>query len=202
MGSLTYLDLSGNPWTCDCNNYFIRNILINILTNNSINNSNNNSINIPVVRCWNPPIMRDTDIATIDNRCGTVQSTHRSIAIIDNTSLIAAMVVIAVVIAILILLIKYRLSLRYCIKTEDKTVPSHKVLQYTTYPEPRYVQTQYTVQYPRTYQYSGVSTGGTTTNTGQYRINNQHMYCSDPSNNYQPHSEEIYQTVNSTISEI
>ena len=160
--------------------------------------------------------MRDTDIATIDNRCGTVQSTDRSIAIIDNTSLIAAMVVIAVVIAVLILLIKYRLSLRYCIKTEDKTVPSHKILQYTTYQEPRYVQTQYTVQYPRTYQYSGVSTckpsstyqycvvstEGITTNTGQYRINKQDMYCSDQTNNYQPHSEEIYQTVNSTISEI
>merc|ERR1712130_285044 len=134
------------------------------------------------------------------------------------------------VIAVLILLIKYRLSLRYCIKTEDKTVPSHKILQYTTYQEPRYVQTQYTVQYPRTYQYSGVSTckpsstyqysgvstckpsstyqycvvstGGFTTNTGQYRINKEDMYCSDPTKSYKPHSEDIYQTVSSTISEI
>merc|ERR1712217_893114 len=77
--TLQYIDLSGNPWTCHCDNYFLRNIIVNIV--------HYNSDNIPVVRCWNPPHMRDRNIASLGNNIAMLDN---NIAMLDNTSVIAA----------------------------------------------------------------------------------------------------------------
>ena len=209
--TLQYIDLSGNPWTCHCDNYFLRNIIVNIV--------NNSSDNIPAVRCWNPPHMRDRDIAGMDtcSAGNNIAMLDNNIAMLDNTSVIAAIAGLIITVAMLAIILKYRLYCISCVQKGEKTVQSHKILQYIPYQEPRYVHSQYTVQT----QYPGVRTGqyksDIHTNTRQYKsdihnhlgqykntsvLNNQHLYCSDPYSSYQPHSEVIYQTVDSTISEI
>merc|ERR1712217_44263 len=117
----------------------------------------------------------------------------------------------------IVIILKYRLYFASCVQKEEKAVQSHKILQCIPYQEPRYVQTQYTVQT----QYPEVSTqqykSDIYDNTGQYlsdipnkigqymstRVpSNQYLYCSDPFSSYHPHSEVISQTVDNIISEI
>jgi len=155
--SLSSVDLSGNPWNCDCQNSFLKRVIINTV---------NNSEAIRIVQCWNPPSLRDRDIAFLNFDCEVVLSsnTDQSAGDIDNTAIIAVICSSVIVISILILtvMIKSRKLVNYCINStfstsDNPTVKPSKVLQYQQYhpyqeqyqqyqpyQEPRYVS-----QYPR-----------------------------------------------------
>lgn len=144
--SLASVDLSGNPWHCDCQNSFLKKVIINTV---------NNSESIRIVRCWNPPTLRDRDIAMLNLDCEVVQSpnTDQSVNPIDNTAVIAVICSSAIVISIIVLtiIIKSRKLVKSCIKStflESEHIPvsSSKILQYQPYQEPRYVSHYPTVQ--------------------------------------------------------
>jgi len=137
--NLFSVDLSGNPWHCDCQNSFLKNVIVNTV---------NNSDSIPIVRCWNPPPLRDTDIAFLDIDCEMVQSpkTDQSVSTIDNTAIMAVICSsgIVVIVVLMLILISFRKSVKSCIystisKPDNIPVSSSKILQYQPYQEPRYV---------------------------------------------------------------
>lgn len=137
--SLSSLDLSGNPWNCDCQTIFLKNVIINTV---------NNSDSVPVVRCWNPPALRDRDIAVLNMDCEIVQSpkTDQTVRTIDLAAMIAVIIslLVVVVVVILFVIIKSRKSVKNIIKStfqkeDDYLSPSEKTFQPETYHEPRYV---------------------------------------------------------------
>ena len=116
----------------------------------------NTSDSVPIVRCWNPPTLRDRDLALLDMECEAVQSpnTDRGVITIDNTGLLAVLCsTLIVILALLIALtIRSRNVVRSCVKStklEPDYIPrsSSKFLQYQPCQEPRYVS-----------QYQGVQT--------------------------------------------
>ena len=62
---LLSIDTSGNPWQCDCENMFLKNVIIH-----TVNRSNN----VFIVSCWTPMNLRDRDITFLNMNCGITQS--------------------------------------------------------------------------------------------------------------------------------
>ena len=58
--NFSYVDLFGNPWTCDCSTFFITEVLLHMVNND-----------IPVVTCWNPLQLRGEDVALLELECET-----------------------------------------------------------------------------------------------------------------------------------
>ena len=141
--SLASVDLSGNPWHCDCDISFLKTVILSAV---------NKSDTVRVVRCFNPPNLRQVDIAKLDLDCSVVQSpnTDQTTVSMNNTELIAIICSSAVVISVVlvILILKSRKRLAGCVQSpwqrSSKVPPSSgKVLQYSPYQqEPRYVSYQ------------------------------------------------------------
>merc|ERR1711936_1461482 len=141
--SLASVDLSGNPWHCDCDISFLKTVILSAV---------NKSDTVRVVRCFNPPNVRQMDLAKLDLDCSVVQSpnTDQTTVTMNNTELIAIICSSAVVISVVlvILLLKSRKRLAGCLSSpwrgRSKMPPSSgKVLQYSPYQqEPRYVSYQ------------------------------------------------------------
>ena len=151
--SLSSVDLSGNPWHCDCQNSFMKKVIINMV---------NKSESIPVVHCWTPPSLRDSDIALLNMDCNYSQSpkTNKSVETIDNTALFALITSSIIVISIIFLFILFKywkslLSWLRSNKSEKESAHLHTgyILQYQPYQEPRYVS-----HYPSTQSIKHVNT--------------------------------------------
>ena len=215
--TLTSLDISGNPWTCDCDNSFLKSAIIN---------SVNQSQSVRVVRCWNPPELRDRDLAFLKLDCSLVQSPNTDPGVQMKTSYVAVMaVVVSIVVVTLVLLstmvmVVTRRRVGSCLKRLQgkQRLPAPKeVLQYPEEREPRYVSSQYQASTLR---------GATTTYSPVIRVNpgfqqNQYFltlarqtdsllyedsdFAIDPKTErvYRVHQppEMIYQAVSDTISD-
>ena len=142
--SLTSVDLSGNPWQCDCDLSFLQTAILTAV---------NRSEAVRVVRCWNPPNLRDRDVTSLDLDCSLAYSTlktDKSAVKMNNTELIAILCSSAVVITVIliILILKSRKRLQACFNSSLKSsskapVSDGKILQYSPYQqEPRYVSYQ------------------------------------------------------------
>ena len=87
--------------------FFLKNVIINTV---------NNSDSVPVVRCWNPPALRDRDIAVLNMDCEIVQSpkTDQTVRTIDLAAMIAVIIslLVVVVVVILFVIIKSRKSVK------------------------------------------------------------------------------------------
>jgi len=140
--SLTSVDLSGNPWTCDCDNFFLKNVILS-----SVNGSN---ASIRVVRCWNPPSLRDQDLAYLNLDCEAVHSPNTDhITTTSHSVVILAMVISVVVVSVILvsalLVFVSRKRVKSCLKRLEGEghsrvpVSSKEILQYPEDQEPRYV---------------------------------------------------------------
>ena len=142
--SLTSLDLSGNPWTCDCDLGFLAEVIRAAV--------NRSEAGVRRVRCWSPPSLRDEDVTKLDLSCDLHHSpkTDKSAVKMNNTELVAILcssgVVLTVILVIVIL--KSRKRLTSCLSSltsgsKGQVKSQSKVLQYSPYQqEPRYVSYQ------------------------------------------------------------
>ena len=142
--SLTSLDLSGNPWTCDCDLGFLSEVIRAAV--------NRSEAGVRRVRCWSPPSLRDEDVTKLEMDCDTHHSpkTDKSAVKMNNTELVAILcssgVVLTVILVIIIL--KSRKRLTSCVSSltsgsKGQVKSQSKVLQYSPYQqEPRYVSYQ------------------------------------------------------------
>ena len=140
--ALTSLDLSGNPWTCDCDSSFLRSAIIN---------SVNHSESVRVVRCWNPPELRDRDLAFLKLDCSVVQSPNTDPGV-ETTGYVGVLaVVVSVVVVSLVLLsamvmVVTRKRMGSCLKGlqgRQRLPAAKEVLQYPEEREPRYVSSHH-----------------------------------------------------------
>ena len=140
--ALTSLDLSGNPWTCDCDSSFLRSAIIN---------SVNQSESVRVVRCWNPPELRDRDLAFLKLDCSVVQSPNTDPGV-ETTGYVGVLaVVVSVVVVSLVLLsamvmVVTRKRMGSCLKGlhgRQRLPAAKEVLQYPEEREPRYVSSHH-----------------------------------------------------------
>ena len=141
--ALSSLDLSGNPWTCDCDNSHLRSAIIN-----SVNQS---ETTVRVVRCWNPPHLRDRDLAFLKLDCNVVQSPNtldQGVEIGNSYVGVLAVVVSLVVVSLVLLsamvMVVTRRRMGFCLKRlqggRQRLPAAKEVLQYPeTEREPRYV---------------------------------------------------------------
>lgn len=142
--ALASLDLSGNPWTCDCELGFLGEVIRAAV--------NRSEASVRLVRCWSPPSLRDQDVTKMELACDLHQSpkTDKSAVKMNNTELVAILcssgVVLSVILVILIL--KSRKRLASCLSSLSSSSSSQvkgesKILQYSPYQqEPRYVSYQ------------------------------------------------------------
>ena len=149
--SLTSVDLSGNPWHCDCEINFMKDVIIHTV---------NSSDNIPIVRCQSPSNIKGKDVALLNIECEVVLSANSpnrydSKDTIDFTAIYAtlcsSLIVISVVIVFAILKSKDAVTkclIRYRHRPEKKEEPyrDHNFLQYPENSEPRYVYHQQTLR--------------------------------------------------------
>ena len=154
---LNSLDLSGNPWTCDCDNSHLRSAIIN-----SVNQS---ETTVRVVRCWNPPQLRDRDLAFLKLDCNVVQSPNtldQGVQIGNSYVGVLAVVVSLVVVTLVLLsamvMVVSRRRMGFCLKRlqggRQRLPAAKEVLQYPeTEREPRYVSSLH--------QASTIARGGT-----------------------------------------
>jgi len=143
--SLSSVDMSGNPWTCDCDLSFLKSVIVSAV---------NKSDTVRVVRCWNPPNLRERDITSLDMDCSLVHSPttqeEKKSSSMNNTELIAIICSSAVVISVILvtLILKSRKKIQSCFNSSIHGSPkssssSGKMLQYSPYQhEPRYVSYQ------------------------------------------------------------
>ena len=136
--ALTSLDLSGNPWTCDCDNSFLRSAIIN---------SVNQSESVRVVRCWNPPELRDRDLAFLKLDCSVVQSPNtdpgvQATGYVGVLAVVVSVVVVSLVLLSAMVMVVTRKRMGFCLKRlqgRQRLPAAKEVLQYPEEREPRYV---------------------------------------------------------------
>ena len=137
--SLASLDLSGNPWTCDCDLAFLREVILGAV--------NRSEASVRVVRCWSPVSLRDRDVTKLDQHCDLSHSPSTSGARVHNTEII---VIIASSIVILILGISFLIIYtrkviiswfkQRCVDRSDQgSLGSGRILQYEPHQDPVYV---------------------------------------------------------------
>ena len=130
--------MSGNPWQCDCQISFLQSVIISAV---------NKSDSVRLVRCWNPPNLRDVDITSLDMDCSLTQSPSidTSLNNINNVEIIA---IIGCSISIIILVIAFfiiytRKMLVGWFKRrffdDQSSVSSGQILQYEPYQDPVYI---------------------------------------------------------------
>merc|ERR1711971_632978 len=111
--SLASLDLSGNPWSCDCDLSFMAKVIRATV--------NKSEASVRVVRCWSPPSLRDRDVTSLDLDCGLHHSpkTDKSAIKMNNTELVAILCSSGVVISVIliILILKSRKRMASCISS-------------------------------------------------------------------------------------
>merc|ERR1712066_762356 len=90
--SLASVDLSANPWHCDCDVSFLKTVILSAV---------NKSDSVKVVRCWNPPNLKNVDVAKLELDCSVVQSpnTDQTTVSMNNTEMIAIICSSAVVLS-------------------------------------------------------------------------------------------------------
>ena len=139
--SLTSVHISGNPLTCDCENSFLKDVIIN-----SVNKSNRPH---KVVRCWNPSNLRDRDLAYLELDCKVIHSpnTDPSVLASDGFEVMAAIISVVAVTLLLLtvaLIVVSRKQMKGCLSSlqqnKDGTPVSHRqILQYPDGQEPQYI---------------------------------------------------------------
>ena len=143
--SLASVDLSGNPWSCDCDLGFLREVIRAAV--------NKSEASVRVVRCWSPPSLRDRDVTSLDLDCDLHQSpkTDKSAVRMNNTELVAILCSSGVVLSVILIIVilKSRKRLASCFSTlsspssKSQVKTQSKMLQYSPYQqEPRYVSYQ------------------------------------------------------------
>ena len=137
--ALSSLDLSGNPWNCDCENSFLRSAIIN---------SVNQSESVRVVRCWNPPELRDRDLAFLKLDCSLVQSPNtdpgfETTGYVGVLAVVVSLVVVSLVLLSAMVMLVTRKRMGFCLKRlqgRQRLPAAKEVLQYPPEEmEPRYV---------------------------------------------------------------
>ena len=140
--ALTSLDLSGNPWTCDCDSSFLRSAIIN---------SVNQSESVRVVRCWNPPELRDRDLAFLKLDCSVVQSPNtdpgvQTTGYVGVLAVVVSVVVVSLVLLSAMVMVVTRKRMGSCLKGlhgRQRLPAAKEVLQYPEEREPRYVSSHH-----------------------------------------------------------
>merc|ERR1711971_1168230 len=139
--SLASVDLSGNPWSCDCDLGFLREVIRAAV--------NKSEASVRVVRCWSPPSLRDRDVTSLDLDCDLQHSPSVSGARGHNTEIIVISVssVAILLLGVTILLIHTRKVITRwfkprCVEGDRGSLGSGRILQYEAYQDPEYVQHQ------------------------------------------------------------
>ena len=140
--SLASVDLSGNPWHCDCDISFLKTVILSAV---------NKSDTVRVVRCFNPPNVRQSDIAKLDLDCQAVQSPNVD-KTLSNLNIVTKIEIVAIIcssIGLMILVITFlivysRKILISWIKRrffdDQSSVSSGQILQYEPYQDPVYME--------------------------------------------------------------
>merc|ERR1711971_78102 len=139
--SLASVDLSGNPWSCDCDLGFLREVIRAAV--------NKSEASVRVVRCWSPPSLRDRDVTSLDLDCDLHHSPSVSGARGHNTEIIVIIVssiAILLLVVTLLLIHTRKIITRWfkqrCVEGDRGSLGSGRILQYEAYQDPEYVQQQ------------------------------------------------------------
>ena len=146
--ALTSLDLSGNPWTCDCDLGFLGEVIRAAV--------NRSEAGVRRVRCWSPPSLRDEDVTKLEMDCALHHSPSVSGASRGHNTEIIVIIVSSIVIILLVatfLLIYTRKVItrwfkQRCVDGDQGSVGSGRILQYEAYQDPAYVQRSVTLARP------------------------------------------------------
>jgi len=136
--SLASVDLSGNPWHCDCDISFLKTVILSAV---------NKSDTVRVVRCFNPPNLRQRDMAKLDLDCQAVQSpnTDQTLSTVNMVTKIEIVAIICSSIGLMILVIAFLIvySRKILISwfkrrffDDQSSVHSGRILQYEPYQDP------------------------------------------------------------------
>ena len=148
--SLASVDLSGNPWHCDCDISFLKTVILSAV---------NKSDTVRVVRCFNPPNLRQVDIAKLYLDCSVVQSpnTDQTLSTVNIVTKIEIVAIICSSIGLMILVIAFLIvySRKLLISwfkrrffDDQSSVHSGRILQYEPYQDPE-LYTEKTVSLAR-----------------------------------------------------
>ena len=139
--ALTSVNLYSNPWNCNCENSFLRDVIIN-----SVNRSDSPQ---RVVRCWSPKNLRNHDLAYLDLDCDFIhnQNSDSNIQETEGIEVIAAVISVVVVTLALFsiaLILVTRKRIKGCLsslhsKKSGTPVCQKQILQHPEDHEPRYV---------------------------------------------------------------
>ena len=139
--ALTSVNLYSNPWNCNCENSFLRDVIIN-----SVNRSDSPQ---RVVRCWSPKNLRNHDLAYLDLDCDFIHNQNSDSNIQETEGIEVIVAVISVVVVTLALfsialILVTRKRIKGCLSSLHSTksgtpVCQKQILQYPEDHEPRYV---------------------------------------------------------------
>ena len=116
--SLKSVDLSGNPWHCDCTISFMKDVIVHTV---------NSSDNIPKVHCHSPSNLKGKDVALLHIECDVVLSanspnSYDSEDTIDFTAIYATLCSSLIVISVVIVfaIVKSNDSVTNCLKSKQR----------------------------------------------------------------------------------